>query len=263
MKNIAVRLLCVIVILVGGQIRAQVIVEDPVSIAQDAMNQVMNLGQYVEMVSNQVQQITTMTQQLEQIQAYTKAVGDPAQILNVSGAGDLAASLRQQNIGKGIAELQSAASGTDSIAYDGNGLYQSIEPIRIGGVELQRNTNLYRKYGAVENAAANYSETYNAAEQRSQEMRQSLARTTEALQSASSDAETQKLQGVIAAQAAQLEELKGQVSTAASNVLVQDAQNRNDAEKQEQARIEADSAEWGRANSDFDAVLQLPKRGTK
>lgn len=263
MKNSIIKLWCVVAFVAAPSARAQVIVEDPISIAQDAMNQVINLGQYVEMVSNQVSQITTMTQQLEQIQAYTRAAGDPAQIINVPGAGDLASGWRQWNSGKSIAELRNAASGVDSLSDNGNGIYQSIESIRFGETEIQRKVSLYRKYGAVENAAANYSETYNDAERRSQDVRRNLAQTTEALQSASSDAEAQKLQGIIVGQTAQLEALQGQVANAATNVLVQDAQNRNDTEKQEEARMEADSAEWGRANSDFDAVLQLPKRKTK
>jgi len=263
MKSGIIKWLKVLGLLMTVQARAQVIVEDPVSIAQDAINQVINLGQYVEMVNNQVQQITTMTQQLEQIQAYTRAAGDPAQVLDVSGGRLLASGLRQRDAGKTIIDLQNAASGAESLRYNGNGLYQSIEPIRIGRTEVQRNASRYRKYGAIEGAGINYSETYSDSLHRSQEVRQNLARTTEALQASSSDAETQKLQGVIAGQAAQLEELRAQAANAANNVMVQDALNRNDAEKQEEARIEADSAEWGQTNRDFDAVLQLPTRRDK
>ena len=46
--------------------RAQLVVEDIASIAQDAVNQVVDLAKYVEMVNNQVQQINTMTQELQQ-----------------------------------------------------------------------------------------------------------------------------------------------------------------------------------------------------
>ena len=60
--------------------RAQLVVEDIASIAQDAVNQVVDLAKYVEMVNNQVQQINTMTQELQQTVAYVKAFGDPAQL---------------------------------------------------------------------------------------------------------------------------------------------------------------------------------------
>lgn len=256
MKTIT-KLLAMLLALMSASVQAQLIVEDPISIAQDAMNQVINLGQYVEMVGNQVNQINTMTQQLEQVTAYTQAFGDPSQITNITGAGDLVSGLRRQTLGKGIAELQQAASGIDSLQNNGGGLYQSIGTIRVDGRDVPRNSDLYRKYGAIENTTANYSQTYTEATQRSQEMRNSLAGTTNALQSASTDAEAQKLQGVIIGQAAQLEALNSQVAGAANSVLVQDVQNRNDAEKQEQAQIEADAAEWGRASTGFDSVLTL------
>lgn len=87
--------------------------------------------------------------------------------------------------------------------------------------------------------------------------------TTRALQSATTDAEVQKLQGTLASQNAQLTALQGDVQNAATQVLVQDALNRNDEEKQEQARREKDAAEWGVINRDFDRVLTIPNRNAR
>src|ERR1700677_2865818 len=75
-----------ILIAAAPLVRAQEVVTDPVS---DALNEEMHLedlAKYVQMVENQVQQIETLTQELEQVEAYVKAFGDPSQILNVTGA---------------------------------------------------------------------------------------------------------------------------------------------------------------------------------
>lgn len=238
---------------------AQLVVEDVASIAQDAVNQVVDLGKYIEMVNNQVRQITTMTQELQQVTAYVKAFGDPSQLLNITGANELVSSLQQSGVGRTIGELQTA-SGIESLKNTGSGLYQSIASITVDGRDIPRNADLYKKFGALENTTSNYSQTYSDVGQRTQVLKGQLADTTNALQASSTDAETQKLQGVVTGQAAQLNALHGEVASAASTVLVQDVQNRNDAEKQEQAQIEADSAQWGQATAGFDAVLTLPAK---
>lgn len=240
--------------------RAQLIVEDVASIAQDAINQVVDLGKYIEMVNNQVQQINTMTQELQQVTAYVQAFGDPSRILEVTGATELIDSLQQSGVGQTIGALQQTASGVEALRNNAEGLYQSIGNIQIGNVELPRNADLYKKFSALENAAENYSTVYEDGVQKGKIYRGRIAETTTALQAASTDAEAQKLQGVITGQSAQLEAIQGEVANAATTVITQDILNRNDAEKQEQAKIEADTAEWAQATKGFDGVLTLPGR---
>jgi len=254
----------IIVILViattGVSARAQLIVEDVASIAQDAVDQIVDLAKYVEMVNNQVQQINTMTQELQQVTAYVQAFGDPSQLLNIIGANELIDSLQQSGIGQTLGALQQTASGVEALRNNAEGLYQSIGEIQLGDIQLPRNVDLYKKFSALENAAGNYINVYEDGVQKGQIYRGRIADTTTALQAASTDAEAQKLQGVITGQAAQLEAVQGEVANAATSVITQDILNRNDAEKQEQAKIEADTAEWARATTGFDGVLMLPAR---
>ena len=71
---------------------AQVVVIDPTSIAHNQANHIVDLAKYVEMVNNQLKQITTMTQELQQVTAYVKAFGDPSSLLNITGANHLISS---------------------------------------------------------------------------------------------------------------------------------------------------------------------------
>ena len=58
-------------------VQAQVVVTNPISdILSQAMH-VEDIAKTVEMINNQVKQITTLTQQLQQIQAYVKTFGEP------------------------------------------------------------------------------------------------------------------------------------------------------------------------------------------
>ena len=130
-------------------------------------------------------------------------------------------------------------------------------------MEVPRHEELYRKYGALEDTERNYRTVHEESAARLQSLRDDIADTTATLQSATTDAEVQKLQGTLASQNAQLAALQGEVQHAATQVLVQDAHNRNDAEKQEQARREKDAAEWGVINRDFDRILTIPNRNAR
>src|SRR2546430_2076589 len=74
---------------------AQVVVIDPTAIAHNQANHVVDLAKYVEMVNNQIRQINTMTQELQQVTAYVKAFGDPSKLVNIVGANQLIGSLQQ------------------------------------------------------------------------------------------------------------------------------------------------------------------------
>src|SRR5690606_9409443 len=165
--------------------------------------------------------------------------------------------------GRLLGDLQRSASGAGSLTNNGGGLFRPIKGIEISGVEIPRHEELYRKFGALEDTEANYRTVHEESAERIRTLKESISETTTALQLATTDAEVQKLQGTLASQNAQLAALQGDVQNAATQVLVQDALNRNDEEKQEQARREKDAAEWGVINRDFDRVLTIPNRNAR
>jgi hypothetical protein len=235
--------------------RAQVIVEDPVSIAQDAANQVVDLAKYVEMVENQVQQIETMTQELQQVTAYVKAFGDPSQIQNVTGANELVSGLQQAGVGQALSSLQQAASGVQSLSYNGNGLYQSITDTSLSGIQIPRVTDNYKPFGALENTTSNYESVQGDVAQQRQALKSQIADTVNQLQAATTDAETQKLQGVLTAQSAQLDALGDDETNAATQAVVQDIANRNDQQKQQEAQDEEVAADRQDALTKFGTMM--------
>jgi hypothetical protein len=235
--------------------RAQLVVEDVASIAQNAANQVVDLAKYVQMVENQVQQIDTMTQELQQVTSYVKAFGNPAQLLNVTGANQLVGSLQQSGVGQTLGSLQQSASGIQSLANNANGLYPSISNTALSGISIPRVADNYKPYGAVENTSSNYMSVYNDVMQRRQALKGQIAATIDQLQAATTDAETQKLQGVLTGQAAQLQAIDHEVDNATSQSVVQDIANRNDQQKQQQAQDEEIAADRQDAMTKFGTMM--------
>lgn len=229
--------------LVHTPARAQLIVEDVVSIAQEAIDSVVDLAEYVEMVNNQVQQINTMTQELQQVTAYVKAFGDPSSLLEITGVNGLVSDLQQSGVGQTIGELQQLARGVETLKANANGLYSSIEDISQSGVKVPRPEELYRKFAAVDRATDNYAAVYDDVSTRRKALKGEMVATTQKLQSSTTDAETQKLAGVVAGQGAELEALDREVQFATSQAVMQDISNRNDAEKRQNAHTEEIAAD--------------------
>ena len=84
-----------------------------------------------------------------------------------------------------------------------------------------------------------------------------IAQTAQQLQDATTDAEVQKLHAVLTGLNADLASTDDEVNQAASSVMVQDIQNRNDQQKQVQALTEQQNAEFEEALSNYTAKFQL------
>ena len=236
--------------------RSQLVVEDVAHIAQDAVNQVVDLAKYVEMVENQVKQIDTMTQELNQVTSYVKAFGDPSQLLNVTGANQLVSGLKQSGVGQSLTSLQQSASGIQSLSNDVNGLYRSISNTALSGISVSHVTDNYKPFSAVEKAASNYTSVESDVTQRRNALKSQIADTVNQLQAATTDAETQKLHGILTGQSAQLQALNQEISQAASQTVVQDISNRNDRQKQQQSQGEEIAGDRQDAFTKYGSMMQ-------
>lgn len=145
-------------VLAASHLHAQWVVTNPISDALSEIQHFEDIAKAVEMINNQVEQINTLTQQLQQIQAYVKAFGDPEQLLSIVGADELISSLGQSGIGQTIGELQQLANGIEALQYDANGLYASLGETFTtpSGFQPPRAEKLYRKYGAIHQSSRNF-----------------------------------------------------------------------------------------------------------
>lgn len=243
--------------LVASVAQAQLVVVDPASIAQSAANELIDLAKYIEMVNNQVLQIDSLAQQLQTLTAYNRAFGNPAELISISGAGNTMSGLQQNVSGPTVWDFESAANGGQSLRNNEAGLYPWIESVTPSGVTIIRHEDEYRRFAILEVAASNHAGIYWNIRQRRQVVRERMADTLCHLQAATTAAETQKLQGVLAAEGLELQGLEYELAAATSQTLVQDIANRNNADKQTQAHIEAIAADRRDAFSKF-GTLMIP-----
>lgn len=238
--------------------RAQYIVYDPISNVQQILDELENMAEYAEMVNNQVQQIQQLTAQLQQLQQYNAAFGNPAILVNITGASPLINDLNQPVTGQSLVVVQTDSQGAEAMTFNANGLYLNIGTSfqTPSGNQVQREDDIYRENAAVETSTENYTNVYNNATQWRLALRADIATTTAKLQTATTASEVQKLTGVLIGLDADLADTDKEIDQAASLTMVQDAENRDDENKQGKARLEEQQSEFSEALTNYAKAFQ-------
>ena len=238
--------------------RAQWIVYDPVSDIQQILDEAENIAEYVTMIDNQVQQITTLGNQLSEFKNYDSLFGNPSQVV-LSMVPNLDSDLQSLEPIQNLENLVANANGNTALTFNDNGIYATVGTSfqTPGGQTIQRPADQYKPFASIINTASNYVSVADNAAQRRATIKNQIAQTTQQLQSATTDAEVQKLHGVLASLNSDLASTDDEVNQAASSAMVQDIQNRNDQQKQILALTEQQNAEFTEAVSNYTAKFQL------
>ena len=105
--------------------RAQWIVFDPTMNVQSILNTARGIAEFVEMINNQVQQIQTLTDQLNEFKHYEDLFGDPKALL-LTTVQPLVNDFRKTEVGETLTALEGAVDAGEAMLYDANGLFSSI-----------------------------------------------------------------------------------------------------------------------------------------
>jgi hypothetical protein len=231
--------------------RAQWIVFDPKMNAQQILDT-------AQQIAKQVEQIQMLTQQLSEFKNYESLFGDPKQVA-LSMVPALNADLLKLEPGQNLEDLLSIADGSYALTYNGSGIYATVGASfqTPKGQTIQRPADEYKPFAAIINTASNYVAVADDAATRRAAIKEQIAQTTAQLKTATTDAEVQKLQGVLSGLNSDLASTDAEVNQAVGSALVQDIQNRNDQQKQMQALTEQQNAEFTEAVSNYTAKFQL------
>jgi hypothetical protein len=226
-------------------VKAQWEVFDPTVYSQLILGQAESVAKYVEMIQNQVQQINTLTSQLNEFRHYEDLFGDPRSVV-LSTINDLTGDLRRAEVGQNLDDLVALADGAQAMTDTASGLYHAIgiSFSTPGGATVTRQRDEYKPYSAIHHTAQNYLTVADNAAARRAEIKTKIAETSDQIQSATTDAEVQKLTGVMIGLQADLSSVDHEMNQALASTLVQDIENRNDEKKQAQARRDQQHAEF-------------------
>jgi hypothetical protein len=238
--------------------RAQWIVYDPTMNIEQILAEAESIAKYVTMIDNQVQQINTLTSQLSEFKNYESLFGNPSQVV-LSMVPNLDSDLQSLEPIQNLENLVANANGNTALTFNDNGIYATVGTSfqTPGGQTIQRPADQYKPFASIINTASNYVSVADNAAQRRATIKDQIAQTTQQLQNATTDAEVQKLHGVLTSLNSDLASTDDEVNQAASSAMVQDIQNRNDQQKQILALTEQQNAEFTEAVSNYTAKFQL------
>ena len=254
------RLIALTLVTVGITVtaRAQWIVYDPTMNMQQIMAQAQNIAKYIQMIQNQVQQIQTLTDQLNEFKHYESLFGDPKAVL-LSTVQPLIGDLKKTELGQTLTTLENTISTTDAMLYSASGLFESVGTTFTtpNGQTITRQAIPFKPIAAVQKTTDNYLSVSTDAAARRVALKSQIAATTEQLKSATTDAEVQKLQGVLIGLTAALNNTDYEINQATTSALVQDIANRNDAQRQIEAKKEQQHAEFTEAVQKYGQTFRL------
>ena len=254
------RLIALTLVTVGlaASARAQWIVYDPTVNMQQIISQAENIAKYIQMIENQVQQIQTLTDQLNEFKHYEDLFGDPkAVVLNT--VQPLVTDLRKTELGQTLTALEGTVNAGQAMLYDANGLFSSIGTTFTtpNGATVTRREAPYLPVAAVQKTTDNFLSVSTDATARRVALKEEIARTTTALKNATTDAEVQKLTGVLIGLNAALNNTDYEINQATASALVQDVANRNEAQRQIEAKKEQQHAEFTEAVQKYGQTFRL------
>jgi hypothetical protein len=250
--------LTLVTLSVAVSARAQWIVYDPTMNMQQIMAQAQNIAKYIEMVNNQVQQIQTLTDQLNEFKHYEDLFGDPKKVL-LSTVKPLTDDLRKTELGQTLTSLEGTVNAGQAMLYNASGLFHSVGTTFTtpAGKTVTRQQAPYLPVAAVQKTTDNYLSVSTDATARRVALKEQIAATTDQLKAATTDAEVQKLTGVLIGLSAALNNTDYEINQATTSALVQDIANRNDAQRQIEAKKEQQHAEFTEAMQQYGQTFRL------
>ena len=238
--------------------RAQWIVYDPASNIQGILNTAQEIAKFVEVINNQVQQIQTLTDQLNEFKHYESLFGDPKTVL-LSTVQPLVNDLRKTELGQTLKTLETTVNAGEAMLYNASGLFHSVGTTFTtpNGQSVTRQQATYLPVAAVQKTTDNYLSVSTDATARRIALKAQIAATTDALKAATTDAEVQKLTGVLIGLSSALNNTDYEINQATASAVVQDIANRNDAQRQVEAKKEQQHAEFTEAVQKYGQKFRL------
>jgi hypothetical protein len=204
-----------------------------------------------------VQQIQALTDQLNEFKHYESLFGDPRAVV-LTTVQPLVNDLRKTEVGETLtakAQWMQGKRCSTTPAGCSRDRY-AVQHAERRNRDAARNAVLARR----RRSENNFLSVSTDATARRIALKEEIARTTTALKSATTDAEVQKLTGILIGLSSALNNTDYEINQATSSALVQDVANRNDAQRQIEAKKEQQHAELTEAVQKYGQTFRPDER---
>lgn len=246
------------VTLAATHARAQWTVYDPAVHHQLALGTAQEIAKFAEMIHNQVTQIKTLTDELNTMRHYVDLFGTPGSV-TPSGVAVVVADLNHKELGKTITTLAHAADDAKALRYSAQGIFHAVGEVFTspGGKQVRRRQERYHPIAVTQELTDNFIAVSTDVATRRGIIKTEIAKTTDQLKAATTDAEVQKLSGVLMGLSAALISSDAELHQATASTVVQDIAQRNDERRQAEARREQQHTEFTEAVQTYGRTFRL------
>jgi hypothetical protein len=185
-----------------------------------------NYAALTRQIANQASQISNQIQQIRQYETQLQRAGDMANFRSLVGFTEFRADLNLPTQIKTWADRISRVDGRGLFGDTRGGLFPQINVQfpDFDGVRIDRDPQVFKQSHDIVVTVDEFKTVQNDVYVRREDLKRAIARTSEAMQAATTEAEQQKLQAVIDAQYGQLSAVDAEVALSAAEVQVKTAE---------------------------------------
>lgn len=214
---------------------AQIPVTDVANLSQN----ILSYATLIEQLAKQAEQISNQVRQIQQMENQLKRLGNMADFKAIVGFPQLRLDLNLPTQIRTWADSVARVDGARIFGDTRGGVFVGINGdfLDFDGGPVARDADVYKPAQEITSSVDNFKDVQSDVYARREQLKQAIARTSDALQAAETDAEEKKLQAVLNAQYSQLAALDSEVGMSAAEIQVKaaEASAMNDAESQADA----------------------------
>ena len=202
---------------------------------------VTNYGAMVEQIAKQAEQISHQVRQIQQMEAQLKRLGNMADIKTIIGFPEFKLDLNLPTRIRVWAENATKVNGLGIFGDTRGDIFRAVvnEFPDFDGALIIREAEAYKPAHDITAKVDEFKEVQADVYLRRDDLRKAIARTSEALQVAETDAEEKKLEAILNAQYDQLAALDSEVTLSAAEIQVRAAESAAMTNAQNQADAES------------------------
>lgn len=228
-------IIAIAALVLGTRSAAQWAVFDAANLQQS----VVNYAAMVEQIAKEAEQIANQVRQIQQMEERLKRMGNMADVKAVIGFPELSLDLNLPT--KIRVWAGRMANGRGIFGDTRNGVFRSVEDAfpDFDGRMIARDVEPYRPAQEITSKVDEFKEVQADVYARREDLKKAIARTSEALQAAETEAEEKKLETILNAQYSQLAALDSEVALSAAEIQVRTAERVAMNDAQDEADAEA------------------------
>ncbi len=201
---------------------AQWAVFDAVNLKQSAVN----YAALVDQLANQARQITNQVRQIQQFETQLKRMGDMAEVKVIVGFPEYHSDLSLPTKIKPWTDRIAEVDGYGLFGDTREGIFRGVTADfpDFDGVFIERDPKIFKEAHDLAVSVDEFKTVQRDVYTRREDLKRAIARTSEALQAAETEAEQKKLEAVLNAQYGQLAAVDAEVALSAAQVQVKAAE---------------------------------------